>query len=292
MTEQIEHVGSCKGGNTIPLDDEGRTYHFGCKEGEVANYILICSCYRLAEEISKNFEEKGKDLFKRESNRGYITYTGHIKGKRVSVVGFGIGFAMIDFLVRELRRITKGPLTFIELGSAPTGSNVALGTAVVATDAIAYELDFDNFTPDNKSPYTIYKKPVPADPAVVKAIENGLAGAKIDYTNGRIASNPSFCAGICAPTPQSGGLGAFNFRTDGLLERLEKECGKIASFEMDAYILLWTSLQATEKHSIRSAVVSVVGADLNGKVLPEEEIHKKQLSIAPVLLEQLANLQA
>lgn len=292
MTEQIEHVGSCKGGNTIPLDDEGRTYHFGCKEGEVANEILICSCYRLAEEIAQNFDEKGKDLFRRESNRGYLTYTGHYKGKRISVVGFGIGFAMIDFLVRELRRITKGPLTFIELGSAPTGSNVSLGTAVVATDAVAYELDFDNFSPENKSPYTIFKKPVPADPNVVKAIENGLAQAHINYTTGRIASNPSFCAGICAPTPQSGGLGSFNFKTDGLKERLESECGKIASFEMDAYPLLWTSLQATEKHSIRSAVVSVIGADLNNKVLPAEEIHNIQLKIAPVLLEQLGKLQA
>ena len=76
-----------------------------------------------------------------------------------------------------------------------------------------------------------------------------------------------------------------------LLERLEKECGKIASFEMDAYALLWTSLQATEKHSIRSAVVSIIGADLNGNVLPAEEIHQMQLNIAPVLLEQLADLQ-
>mgnify|MGYP001106360464 CR=1 FL=1 len=61
MTEQIQHVGSCTGGNTIPLDDEGRTYHFGCKEGEVANNILICSCYKLAEEISKldNLRVKG-----------------------------------------------------------------------------------------------------------------------------------------------------------------------------------------------------------------------------------------
>lgn len=289
MTEQIQHVGSCTGGNTIPLDDEGRTYHFGCKEGEVANNILICSCYKLAEEISKLFDNQA-ELFKRESNRGYITYTGLYKGKRISLVAFGIGFAMIDFLVRELRRITNGPLTFIELGSAPTGSNIPLGTPVVATDAIAYQLDFDNFTPDNASPYTIYKKPVPAAQNVVSAIENGLKAAKIEYVNGRIASDPSFCAGICAPTPQSGGLGSFNFRTQGLLERLENECGKIASFEMDAYPLLWTSLKATEPHSINSAVVSVIGSDLNGRVLPEEQIHNTLLKVAPILMEQLGNL--
>lgn len=289
MTEQIQHVGSCTGGNTIPLDDEGRTYHFGCKEGEVANNILICSCYKLAEEISKLFDNQA-ELFKRESNRGYITYTGLYKGKRISLVAFGIGFAMIDFLVRELRRITNGPLTFIELGSAPTGSNIPLGTPVVATDAIAYQLDFDNFTPDNASPYTIYKKPVPAAQNVVSAIENGLKAAKIEYVNGRIASDPSFCAGICAPTPQSGGLGSFNFRTQGFLERLENECGKIASFEMDAYPLLWTSLKATEPHSINSAVVSVIGSDLNGRVLPEEQIHNTLLNVAPILMEQLGNL--
>ncbi|OHT04547.1 hypothetical protein TRFO_27925 [Tritrichomonas foetus] len=289
MTKQIEHVGSCTGGNTIPLDDEGRAYHFGCKADECANYILIVSCYKLAEQISTLFD-KSEPVFKRESNRGYHTYTGLFKGKRVSVVAFGIGFAMVDFLVRELRTINKGPLTFIELGSAPTGSDIKIGTPVVVNDAVAFQIDFENF--DKDIPYHIFKKPVPANAATVAAIENGLKTAKIEYVNGRVASNPSFCAGINAPTPQSGGIGAFNFKTDGLLELLEKECGKIASFEMDAYPLLWTSLRATEKDSIRSAVVSVVGADLKGNVISEDELNKKLLAVAPVLLEQLGNLQA
>ena len=287
----IDHVGSCTGGNTIPLDDEGRCYHLGCKSGEVSNQVLICSCYKLAEQISLLFD-KSQPVFKRESNRGYHTYTGIYNGKRVSIIAFGIGFAMVDFLIRELRRIIEGPLTFIQLGAAPAGKGVELGTAVISSDAVAYEIDFDNFTPDNSSPYRIFKNPVKADEKINELLENGLKKANIKFVKGRICSSPSYCAGICAGSVQSGAMGSFDFRTNGLLERVEKECGNITSFEMDSYILLWTSLRAVSNNPIRSSVVSIAGADLDGHVLSDEELNKKLLAVAPVILEQLGNLQA
>lgn len=286
MTTEIQHVGSCTGGNTVPIDEDGRPYHFGCKMGEVANYVLVVSDYGLAGEIAKNFEGTP---FRRESNRGYITYTGTFKGHRLSIVAIGIGFAMVDFLIRELRAVTRGPLTFIFLGTAPTPSDsIALGTAVVARDAVAYELDFENF--DKECPYKFFKKPVEAAKPVVDAIVSGLESAGIPHALGRIASNPSFCAGVCAPTKASGGVGPFDFKTEGLMEKLESECGKIDSLEMDAYLLLWTSLRAIEKN-ISSAVVSVIGSNLKGDVLENEKVKEAMLKVAPVLLEKLGELE-
>lgn len=287
MSKPIEHVGSCTGGNTIPLDDEGRVYHFGCKAGEVANEVLIVSDYLLASEIAKNFEG---DVFKRESNRGYHTYTGTYKGRRISVVAFGIGFAMIDFLVREYRAITTGPLTFIQLGSAPSPIGLELGTVVVVKDAVACQIDFENFTNDNPSPYKIFDEPVPSDNVVVAGLEAAMKVAQIPYKVGRVCSNPSFSAGVCAPSFASGGTGAFDFKTDGLMERITKECGEIDSLEMDTYPLLWTARRAA-KNDISAGAISVVGADLNGKVYNENELHSKLLQIAPWILQQLGAIQ-
>lgn len=281
----LEHVGSCTGGNTIPLDSEGRAYHFGCKEGEVANQVLIMSSYQLAEKVSELFD-KTEPVFHRESNRGYQTYTGLYNGKRISVVAFGIGFAMIDFLLRELRRITKGPLTFIELGAAPVISG-ELNEAIVSKDAVAVEIDYDNFA-QKELPYHLFKKPVPADEGLVNDIKKKLEKEGIKYREGRILSNPSFCAGISAPTLESGGVGCFDFKTKGLLEYVQKEAGPITSLEMDAYPLLWTSLRATDKN-IKSAVVSLSAATLDGKLMEDADINKSLLEIAPKLMSILAD---
>lgn len=289
MTTEIQHVGSCTGGNTIPLDDEGRTYHFGCKAGEVANEILVVSDYGLAAEIAKNFEGTP---FKRESNRGYTTWTGVYKEHKVSLVACGIGFAMMDFLIRELRAITSGPLTFIHLGSAPTPDpEIALGTAIIAKDCVAYQVDFEKAHTDDECPYQFFKKPVATSNAVVAAIEAGCRFIQVPYAFGRFASNPSFNAGVCAPSQESGGVGPFDFKTKGLMEKLEAECGKISSLEMDTYPLVWTANRAAEKNSIWTGAVSIAGSNLKGEYLPTEKIEELLLKVAPVLLAQLGALQ-
>ena len=285
----LEHVGSCTGGNTIPLDDEGRPYHFGCCHSEIANEFLITSCYSLAEDIAKLFDE-GDKCFVFRSNRGYTTYTGHYKGKRLSVCAFGIGFAMIDFLVREVRRITEGKITFIQLGAAPSNT-LPLGTAVNVKEAVAYEIDFNEFSKDNQCPYRFFKKPVPADSVVFEALNKALkAQADIKSVEGRVASNPSFSAGVNAPSFKSGGTGAFDFKTEGLIDKVEKEEGPIATFEMDTYPLYWTALREVNKN-IKTGCISVVNSDFKGNCLSQEELRKKQVEIAKIILEELGKLQ-
>lgn len=275
-------VGSCKGGNTVPMDSDGRAYHLGCKYGEIANEILICSSYQLAEAISTLFEQE--NLFVRRSNRGYHTYTGMYHGKRLSVIGFGIGFAMVDFLIREVRAVTRGKLTYVFLGSAPSPINLPLGTVVNLKDAVAVEIDFANFE-ESALPYRIFSKPVPADSELSRFIAEG-----VELVDGRACSCPSFCNGICAPKKESGGVGPFDFKSEGLLERVTETCGQIASLENDIYILLWTALKSSDA-SIRIAALSVVGSDLQGNVLPEQDLIQKQKEIASTILDKLGALQ-
>lgn len=284
----LQHPDSCKGGNTIPVDKDGRPYHFGCTKDEVSNDFLITTDYYLAEQIAKLFEEKEPFCFR--SNRGYTTFTGHYKGKRLSICAFGIGFAMIDFLVREVRTITKGKLTFIQLGAAPSPAGHALGTAINVKDCVAYELDFNTFNKDNATPYRFFKKPVPAHEGLLKALNEGLKAANIPTVEGRVASNPSFVSGVNAPTLASGGVGNLDFKTDGLLEKVQAELGKIDSLEMDTYPLYWTALREVNK-DIHAACVTVVNSDANGHAMSTEDVRKRQLEVAAVILEQLGKLQ-
>jgi uridine phosphorylase len=194
---------------------------------------------------------------------------------------------MIDFLIRELREIVDGPLTFIQIGTAASPINLPLGTAVIVQDAVAYQPDFDNFTPDNPFTYQIFANPVQAASAVVAAIEAGLRFIRVPDEVGRVASTPSFTAGIAAyPAPDG-----INFKTDQVLEKITDVCGPIASLEMDTYPLLWMSRRATGL-PIWSGCVSLVGSDLKGNVLPADEIEKRLEDIARVMLAQLAALQS
>ncbi|EAY14084.1 purine nucleoside phosphorylase, putative [Trichomonas vaginalis G3] len=279
----LQHPDSCKGGNTIPVDKDGRPYHFGANKDEVSNEFLITSDYYLAEQISKLFEEKEPFCFR--SNRGYTTFTGHYKGKRLSICAFGIGFAMIDFLVREVRTITKGKLTFIALGAAPSPAGHALGTAINIKDAVAYELDFNTFNAENPTPYRFFKKPVPADETLFNALNEGLKAANIPHVEGRVASNPSFISGV-----NSADINGFNFKKEGLLQKVEAELGKIDTLEMDTYPLYWTALREVN-HDIKTAAISIVNSDANGHALPVEELRKRQVEVAAVILEQLGKLQ-
>jgi len=282
MTAEQQGVGSLSGANSIPLDADGRAYHFGCRAGEVSNAVLLLADYVLAEEISKTFD---KLEFKRVSNRGYTTYTGTYKGARLSIIAVGIGFCMMDFLLHELRRVVTGPLTFIQIGTAPSPINLPLGTAVVVRDAVAYVPDYENF--ESPSPYKIYATPVKSANPVVAAVEAGLRVLQIPYEFGRVASSPSFIGSISAHSDKTG----LDLKTDGLLERVTAQCGPIASLEMDTYPLLWMSLRATGD-AIWSGAVSVVGSNLKGEVWPEEQIKERVVAIGAVMLAQLAALQS
>jgi uridine phosphorylase len=282
-TATVQSVGITAGVNSIPLGDDGRAYHFGCRKGEVSNAILLVSDYALAQRFSANFDTLE---FSWVSNRGYTTYTGTYKGARLSIVAFGIGFAMVDFLLHEVRAVVDGPLTFIQIGTAASPSNLPLGTAVIVRDAVAYEADFDNFTAENSCPYRIFAKPVSAASAVVAAIEAGLRFIQVPFEIGRVASGSSFTAGIAAYPPPEG----FDYKTGELLQRIVEKCGEIASLEMDTYPLLWMSARAT-REPIWSGAVSLVGSNLKGDVLPPEEILKRLDAVGTVMLAQLAALQ-
>tara|TARA_Y100000385_G_scaffold251419_1_gene274135 strand:- start:508 stop:1398 length:891 start_codon:yes stop_codon:yes gene_type:complete len=88
---------------TIPsteliITEEGRIYHLDLKPDEIGQTILLVGDQERVPTISKYFD---RIEFKR-SKREFVTHTGLINNKRVSVISTGIGCDNIDIVINEL----------------------------------------------------------------------------------------------------------------------------------------------------------------------------------------------
>ncbi|KAJ3202570.1 hypothetical protein HK099_001807 [Clydaea vesicula] len=156
----------------FPLADDGSTYHVGTKFGQVANRIITVGEVGRAKQIASNFDQLAS--FSHTSKRQFTTITGTFKGVPVSVVAIGMGTSMMDFFIREVRAVTKGPLAIIRFGSCGSIGEAKLGDVVVASEgSIAIQRNYDHFCKnyenaneyiiDNFSRPYILSKRCPAD---------------------------------------------------------------------------------------------------------------------------------
>jgi uridine phosphorylase len=124
------------GGNSLPLDGEGRTLHLGLRAGDVASRILSVGDVGRAERIAAAL--LGPSRRTTTSSRGFVTHTGAYKGVEVSVVATLMGFSNADFVVRECRAVAaRGPMAVLRLGTCGGVAADALpGTVVLATASL------------------------------------------------------------------------------------------------------------------------------------------------------------
>lgn len=80
------------------LNDDGSIYHLNLLPGEVANNVILVGDPNRATLVANHFDEIELCKTKRE----FITYTGVIDKKRITVVGTGIGAGNIDIVINEL----------------------------------------------------------------------------------------------------------------------------------------------------------------------------------------------
>jgi uridine phosphorylase len=95
------------------------------------------------------------------SSRGFETITGHFKGVHVSIVSIGMGAAMMDFFVREVRAVVDGPMAIIRYGTCGgLGPDALPGKVVCASGGASFVgRNYDYFVEgaETKKPYTMYK---------------------------------------------------------------------------------------------------------------------------------------
>ena len=107
------------------LNKRGAIYHLDLKPDEIANTVILVGDPDRVKEVSKHFDSIEFKIQFRE----FITHTGFIGKKRISVLSTGIGtdnidiavneldaLTNIDFTTREIKTVIK-PLNFIRIGT-------------------------------------------------------------------------------------------------------------------------------------------------------------------------------
>lgn len=108
------------------------TPHIGAREGEIASTVLMAGDPLRAQYIAENYLENPVQFNK---VRGMLGFTGTYKGKRVSVMGHGMGIPSIGIYSYELYNF-YGVETIIRVGSAGSYDNALnLGDLVIAQGA-------------------------------------------------------------------------------------------------------------------------------------------------------------
>jgi uridine phosphorylase len=114
--------------------ENGKQYHIRCAKGYVGEYCILPGDPGRCALIAEHFA----DAVKVAQNREYLTYTGYIKDKKVSVVSTGIGGPSAAIAMEELAEL--GAHTFIRVGTCGgIAVKVRAGDAVIASAAVRQE---------------------------------------------------------------------------------------------------------------------------------------------------------
>ncbi len=110
------------------INDKGRIYHIDCGPDDLANTIITVGDPDRVKRVSKYFDK----IEVIRSHREFVTHTGYIGNKRISVISTGIGPDNIDIVINEIDALfninlaTRSPeanrtsLKFIRIGTSGT----------------------------------------------------------------------------------------------------------------------------------------------------------------------------
>ncbi|KIK97583.1 hypothetical protein PAXRUDRAFT_211354 [Paxillus rubicundulus Ve08.2h10] len=220
----------------FPKTADGRVYHLGIKDGEVANRIVTVGSISRAQDIAKHFDSSPKP-FSLQSERGFLTITGRYRGVPVSIVCIGMGGPNVDFFIREVRECVRGDLLIIRLGSCGCLTDLPVGSLILpkASIAVTRNLDFDFANGDHwRTPYRL-SKPVSADLDLLMA---QLKGA-LESARPVAAPNPIVTNAVNASTDSfyssQGRQTSFQDYNSGLIDHLKETIPDITSLEMETY---------------------------------------------------------
>jgi len=149
--------------------------------------MIICVGDPNRAELLSTLLDSSTPIFCKESNRGFKTYTGTYKGKRMSIMAIGMGIPMADFFVREVRYITEGPLAVIRLGTCGTPrEDINIGTLALASQSVCVTTNYNSYSRDHSEngralDHFTVSKPCYADSTLTNLLKNHLASTVVDF---------------------------------------------------------------------------------------------------------------
>ena len=131
------------------INNRGAIYHLNCRPEELAHTIITVGDPERVKEVSKYFDS----VEYRNQHREFVTHTGFIGKKRISVVGTGIGPDNIDIVINELdalvnidfeSRTIKSQLTTLNIIRFGTSGSLQKEIPVDSLVAGTHGLGLDN----------------------------------------------------------------------------------------------------------------------------------------------------
>lgn len=264
----------------FPKDEEGRVFHLAVKKGDVANRIVSVGDPRRAKLLA-SFLDDTKDSLVVTSNRGFVIHTGTRRNVPVSIIATGMGFPMMDFVVRECRAVVDGPMFIIRLGTCGTPRpEISVGSLIVASKGCTFiRRNPDAFTQEinqmqhestcnsyKSSPFYSFSKIIYPDSEMSqlvfshlkKNLRNGMAiegmgatGDSFYSSQGRVDQN-------------------FDDHNTTLIDDLISVYPNIAAIEMESFHLL--DLARCSKGTIKATAATIVLAQRRSNEFLEERI--------------------
>lgn len=163
----------------MKYSEDGTQYHIGLKEGDAGEIVILPGDPKRCEKIAKYFDEPKLIADKRE----FVTYTGYINNKKVSVTSTGIGGPSASIALEELVKV--GAKKFIRVGTCGgMDLNVKSGDLVIATGAIRMEGTSKEYAP--------IEFPAVADYEIVTALKQASEKLNLPHHIGVVQCKDAF----------------------------------------------------------------------------------------------------
>jgi uridine phosphorylase len=150
------------------INPDGTIYHLHLRPEDIAEDIIFVGDPNRVEAVSKHFSR----IDKKVSHREFITHTGEINGKRVTVISTGIGTDNIDIVLNELDALANidfdtreekddhKALNIIRIGtSGALQADIPLDSTVLNTYALGLDglMHFYDFYPTERERELLYQ---------------------------------------------------------------------------------------------------------------------------------------
>ena len=231
------------------LTPENKIYHLNLSKEEIANDIILVGDPDRVSVISNKFESIEHKI----QNREFVTHTGILNGKRISVIATGIGPDNIDIVVNELDALVnidfknrtinkkKKTLNLIRLGtSGALQKDIEVDSFLVSSfglglDNIAYFYESEEIIEQDMS--SKYKQHANwpenlSNPYIVKASDN-LLSLFPDVKKGITATAPGFYG----PQGRTLRLNPYITNLHEKMESFNYKENRITNFEMETSAL-------------------------------------------------------
>ena len=233
------------------LTSENKIYHLNLTKNEIADTIILVGDPERVKLISNKFNSIEHKI----QNREFITHTGTLNGKRISVIATGIGPDNIDIVVNELDALAninfetrtintkKKTLNLIRLGtSGAIQKDIKVDTFIVSLfglgfDNIAHFYESKgiiNYDMSNKFKEFANWPEKLSNPYAVKASDN-LLSLFPDIKKGITATAPGFYG----PQGRTLRLNTHITNLHQKMERFNYNRNRITNFEMETSALYY-----------------------------------------------------